>query len=205
MSFVKKNWENKGESGYENSKVNAENLNNLEDRIEDAIDEKLSLSGGEMSGGLSYSNSESLHFYITSQTGNVMIRSLVNRVLLMSDLGIRAVNYANNSYVTIEASQFVQASDEKLKRDIKEIQIEESVNLIKNLSPKTYILKNDEGGKIHRGLIAQDVKKICNDLGLQDEIYEKTVLNDEEIYLLNYTELIADLINCIKFLLEKES
>ena len=33
MSFVKKNWENKGESGYENSKVNADNLNDLEDRI----------------------------------------------------------------------------------------------------------------------------------------------------------------------------
>ena len=33
MSFVKKNWENKGESGYENSKVNADNLNDLENRI----------------------------------------------------------------------------------------------------------------------------------------------------------------------------
>lgn len=37
MSFTKKTWINKGETGYENSKVNADNLNNLEDRIEDAI------------------------------------------------------------------------------------------------------------------------------------------------------------------------
>lgn len=35
MSFTKKDWKNKGETGYENSKVNADNLNDLEDRIED--------------------------------------------------------------------------------------------------------------------------------------------------------------------------
>ena len=134
MSFTKKDWKNKGATGYGDSKVNADNLNDLENRIYDSFNEKLNLSGGEMSVGLSYSNNENLHFYITSQTGNVMIRSLVNRILLMSDLCVRAVNYANNSYVAIEASQFVQASDRKLKRDIKEIQIEESVNLIKRLS-----------------------------------------------------------------------
>ena len=34
MSFIKKTWVNKGEEGYENSKVNSESLNDLEDRIE---------------------------------------------------------------------------------------------------------------------------------------------------------------------------
>ena len=34
MSFTKKNWVNKGETGYENSKINADNLNDLEDRID---------------------------------------------------------------------------------------------------------------------------------------------------------------------------
>lgn len=34
MSFVKKDWKNKGESSYENSKINADNLNDLEKRVE---------------------------------------------------------------------------------------------------------------------------------------------------------------------------
>ena len=35
MSFIKKTWVNKGATGYENSKINADNMNDLEDRIED--------------------------------------------------------------------------------------------------------------------------------------------------------------------------
>ena len=34
MSFTKKTWVNKGDTGYENSKINADNLNDLEERIE---------------------------------------------------------------------------------------------------------------------------------------------------------------------------
>lgn len=33
MSFVKKTWKNRGESGYEDSKFNADNMNDLEERI----------------------------------------------------------------------------------------------------------------------------------------------------------------------------
>ncbi len=34
MSFTKKDWKNKGDTGYEDSKFNADNMNDLENRIE---------------------------------------------------------------------------------------------------------------------------------------------------------------------------
>lgn len=39
MSFNKKTWKDYGETGYEDSKINATNLNDLEDRIANALKE----------------------------------------------------------------------------------------------------------------------------------------------------------------------
>lgn len=45
MSFTKKTWKNKGEVGYEDSKVNASNLNDLENRVEESFEELENDSG----------------------------------------------------------------------------------------------------------------------------------------------------------------
>lgn len=43
MSFARKDWKNYGEQGYEDSKLNADNLNNLETRIENGFEEVFQL------------------------------------------------------------------------------------------------------------------------------------------------------------------
>lgn len=61
MSFTKKTWINKGETGYENSKLNADNLNDLENRIADGINDKTILFSG--SSGLEIELSDSVNNY----------------------------------------------------------------------------------------------------------------------------------------------
>ena len=61
MSFAKKTWVNKGETGYENSKLNADNLNDLENRIADGFNDKTVLFSG--SSGLEIELSDSANNY----------------------------------------------------------------------------------------------------------------------------------------------
>lgn len=88
------------------------------------------------------------------------------------------------------------SSDERLKNNINIINKEKSINIIESLNPITFTYKDDEN-TYHRGLIAQEVKKVLNDNGIEKQIYE---INEEGMYSLNYVELIPDLINCIKYL-----
>ena len=89
-------------------------------------------------------------------------------------------------------------SDKKDKENIIDINTKESINIITKLKPViyTYKSKTDKDKSIHRGLIAQDVEKSLNDIGIENQIYE---INEDGRYLLNYVELIPDLINCIKY------
>jgi hypothetical protein len=49
----------------------------------------------------------------------------------------------------------------------------------------------------HRGLSAQEVEQVLKNNGIEKEIYE---IRENGDYSLNYSELIPDLINCIKYL-----
>ena len=64
MSFTKKTWINKGETGYENSKLNADNLNNLEDRIANGFNNKTILFSGNSSTDIELSDSVSNYDFI---------------------------------------------------------------------------------------------------------------------------------------------
>ena len=87
------------------------------------------------------------------------------------------------------------SSDKRCKDNIEEIKEEQSINIINKLKPVTYTYKDQE--KYHRGLIAQDVKEILKKEEIKDQIYEYEKATKR--YSLNYTELIPDLINCIKY------
>lgn len=86
-------------------------------------------------------------------------------------------------------------SDERIKKDFKDITYEESINVISQLKPKSYkfngINKKDTT-KTHIGFIAQEVQKID---GINDGITEK---NLEDYYDLHYNELIPHLVNVVK-------
>lgn len=89
------------------------------------------------------------------------------------------------------------SSDIRYKKNIKNIKENESINIINKLTPITYDYNDNY---YHRGLSAQEVEKVLNNNGIQNQIYEIT---EEGKYTLNYNELIPDLINCIKYLNNK--
>ena len=101
-------------------------------------------------------------------------------------------------------------SDKRDKQNIENIDIEKSLNIIKDLNPVTFNYKKelDDDKIVHRGLIAQEVEQTLKNNGIENQVYE---INENGRYLLNYIELIPDLINCIKYLsakiekLERES
>ena len=88
------------------------------------------------------------------------------------------------------------SSDIRLKNNISNISQEKSLNIINNLTPIEFTYKADEK-EYHRGLSAQEVEQVLKDNGIEKEIYE---IRENGDYSLNYSELIPDLINCIKYL-----
>lgn len=85
------------------------------------------------------------------------------------------------------------SSDIRFKKHIKNIDKEKSLNIITSLTPITYDYNDNN---FQRGLSAQEVEKVLNENGYYDQVYK--IENDK--YTLNYTQLIPDLINCIKYL-----
>lgn len=86
-------------------------------------------------------------------------------------------------------------SDIRLKYNTKNIDLKTSYDIINALKPIEFTYKN--GNTTHRGLSAQQVKKVLNKKGIKNQIYSKDL--DNKYYMLNYTEFIPDLINCIKY------
>lgn len=84
-------------------------------------------------------------------------------------------------------------SDIRFKKHIETIDKEKSLNIITNLNPITYDYNDND---FQRGLSAQEVEKALNENGYYDQVYKI----ENEKYTLNYTQLIPDLINCIKYL-----
>ena len=93
-------------------------------------------------------------------------------------------------------------SDKRVKKNIKKIDEKQSLDIINNLNPVkfNYKKKLDDDKIVHRGLIAQEVEQTLKQIGIENQVYE---INEDGRYLLNYIELIPDLINCIKYLKQK--
>ena len=86
-------------------------------------------------------------------------------------------------------------SDERLKKDIQDLNLNDSIDLIKRLKPKQYKFNNNDD-KLRYGLIAQDVKEL--------KLNNNSILNeDSEYYSLNYIELISPIIKVLQYLLSE--
>ena len=124
MSFIKKTWVNKGATGYENSKINDENMNDLEDRIDTGFNNKTILFSG--SSGLEIELNDSVSNYdfieIFYRTANNVSKSIkiqansshatldttlqstsANTFMIYSrTIAINEKNITNYSYQTVE-------------------------------------------------------------------------------------------------------
>ena len=78
MSFVKKNWKNKGETGYEDSKINATGMNDLEDRIFKGFKNQTVLFSGSSGSEIELSDSVNNYDFIDIfyRTANSVSKSI---------------------------------------------------------------------------------------------------------------------------------
>ena len=170
-----------------------------------------SISGASISGGslsntpLSYSGSSSDTVSISSSTSGTIegyygSKTSSNRryALKAFTSGGRFQSFNSSggqaSYFDHQGAHTV--SDIRLKNNISNISQEKSLNIINNLTPIEFTYKADET-EYHRGLSAQEVEQVLKKNGIEKEIYE---IRENGDYSLNYSELIPDLINCIKYL-----
>ena len=169
------------------------------------------ISGTDISGGslsntpLSYSGSSSDTVSISSSTSGTIegyygSKTSSNRryALKAFTSGGRFQSFNSTggqaSYFDHQGAHTV--SDIRLKNNISNISQEKSLNIINNLTPIEFTYKADEK-EYHRGLSAQEVEQVLKKNGIEKEIYE---IRENGDYSLNYSELIPDLINCIKYL-----
>lgn len=124
---------------------------------------------------------------------------------ILPSLSIYSLGSAGKPWSTIHGT-LVGTSDFRLKTDIQDCDL--GLDFITHLKPKKYKIYN-KPDRIRYGLIAQDVEKLVID---KESIYTKekcfaTETKDgeyiDEIYGMNYTELIAPMIKAIQELSDK--
>jgi len=100
---------------------------------------------------------------------------------------------------------WVQGSDERIKEEIEPLDVELSKNLIDATETKKFKYKNTDGK--HYGMIAQQARKVLDDLGESDAVleYGPDIENDDipDYRAIHYEEYIPHLINYVKMLNEK--
>lgn len=183
-----------------------------------------SLTSGSRNIILGYQSGE----LITSGNNNLVLGyrtepssgSSINEIVIGNNATGKGADYAvignNNTrglYISqdgradLYALNIISPSDKRLKKNI--IEIKFGLNFICKLNPVCYqwIDTTVSGNKIHQGLIAQEVKELIED---EDENIDKTKIveynEEDDIYRINYMELISPLIKSVQELkLENDS
>lgn len=106
------------------------------------------------------------------------------------------------------ANALIQTSDARLKEDVGESDL--GLEFVSKLKPVKFRMTDDRSGKVHYGLLAQDIERLIHGLGMSDN--EFAALNrspvqardgsgseaDDTAYGLRYTEFIAPLIKAVQ-------
>jgi hypothetical protein len=117
---------------------------------------------------------------------------------------------SDNYWKTVYAQECNHSSDEKIKTNIEMLPLDFSKKLIMGLVPKSYDFKNSKTPRARYGFIAQDVEKLLGEFGMTTESnglvnksqpYEPD--NENNVYSLNYTNLIAPMVKVIQSLSER--
>ena len=158
----------------------------------------------EIPGGIVFPNTINIGEIVSDFSNRgLWIRNRGGKGIILSGSEISATNAQNNAYIPIEASEFRNMSDKNLKENIKNIDCEQSTKIIKSLKPVTYNYKSETKNDVRRGLIAQDVNETLDNLKIENIVCKKSKLGEQEVYLLDYIQIIPDLINTCQYLLKK--
>lgn len=139
-----------------------------------------------------------------------------NNLFVIGNENVSGALYVN---LNVTAATFINNSDRKMKNDITNIDEETAIKLINSLQPVQYTFKKDENKKLNMGFIAQDVKKVCDNIGIDNSaLYDvsqvdekgkhnrniKKGVSDEELsWGLSYTQLIAPMVATIQNLTKR--
>ena len=90
------------------------------------------------------------------------------------------------------------ASDKRLKKDIKDLNNDLAQKLIMAIKPKTFKFKT-EPNELNFGVIAQDIREIENNIGIDTENNRLCYTNKASgMYSVDYSQLIAPLISVVQ-------
>ncbi|MBD2861545.1 tail fiber domain-containing protein [Paenibacillus oceani] len=109
------------------------------------------------------------------------------------------------------ANAVIQTSDERLKYDVEASDL--GLDFVNLLTPAKYKMTDGQSGRVHYGLVAQDVERVISRLGMTDNEFAALTRsfpqdNDggstgEPVYGLRYTEFIAPLIKAVQELTKR--
>lgn len=110
-------------------------------------------------------------------------------------------DYVRVFYNSIERSDgkyayFTDASDERLKKEIKELSVDEARLIVDNVEPVSFRYKAHDEIK-HYGFIAQRIEKECKKQGLENPFVRNGELKDE-MKMVDYIQYIAPMVKVIQ-------
>ena len=122
-----------------------------------------------------------------------------------TDAGFDLGNSGNRFRDIYSSNGTIQTSDAAEKKEIADLDSDLTRDLIMGLRPVSFKFINGTSGRTHYGLIAQEVEKLVNDLGIsnkdfapliksQKEDEEGNVIEGEYVYGLRYSEFIGSLV-----------
>lgn len=136
-----------------------------------------------------------MEFYATDATH---LTEESNFRMRLSHAGEWAIAMHLTSDGIASSNSFIETSDIRMKENIKNTIVLDSVEKVLKLDVKTYNYKNDLKKRHRTGLIAQEVLKIMPELVVISKVDEM-----DDFHQLHYSGIIPHLINCIKDIYQK--
>lgn len=110
------------------------------------------------------------------------------------DMGDHYVHvYATDIYSTDKGYVQWAGSDARMKRDIEDLLLSESRNLLRKLRPRRFQFLSEDG--IRYGFIAQEVREVIED--------DSALEYGDEMRSIHYNDIIAPLVQCVNNLYEE--
>lgn len=113
-------------------------------------------------------------------------------MFILGDSGIVLEHNATGKFV-----KWATSSDERTKKDIKDLDPSFTREFFKKIRPVDFKYKKDEEGKTHYGLIAQELEKVFKDLSQDNDIIGE-LSDDEKTKFIDYPGLIGICLSAIK-------
>lgn len=165
---------------------------------------ELQAARGTMSDGTGTLSLNGGNMYMRSATsgGSGIFAEKINTNYYSCWGAVNSAARTNNQYLEVPTYDIIvagnNASDERLKEDIKDIDEEYVKNLILGIKPKEFKFKHDPD-TLQLGVIAQDLREIQKEMGIDLDhnrlCYEREM---DGMYAVDYQQLIAPIIKMIQ-------